>query len=52
MWITFYCGNCGNQLDFFHESHDSIEFILDKSNLNCWKCEENNLLIKITVHRG
>lgn len=50
MWIEFHCGNCGKSLDSWHESHDSGEFFLDKTNLDCPNCE--NYLVKIIFHRG
>ena len=51
MFITFYCGNCGKQLDWWNESHDSGEFLFDKTNLDC-TCGNPNNLIKISYHRG
>lgn len=50
MWVEFYCGNCGKYLDSYNESHDSIEFLMEKSNLDCYKC--NSSLIKVKVRRG
>lgn len=51
MWVEFKCGKCGKQLHFFQESHDSIEFHLDRDNLKCWKCPGEKL-VNVKVWRG
>lgn len=50
MWIEFFCDNCNRSLDHFQASHDSVEFLMEKSNLDCYEC--NSSLIKVKVRRG
>ena len=52
MWIDFYCGHCGKNLLTLQESHDSVEFLFNKKDLNCYKCSGKEKLIKIKVCRG
>ena len=51
MWIEFYCAKCGKSLTHFNKSHDSIEFLLNRDSLKCWKCPKEKL-INVKVRRG
>ena len=52
MFIHFYCGKCGQYLTWCQQSHDSGEFKINKANLNCYKCKNDQKTIKVKYHRG